>query len=240
MSDLDPFAAFPGDFDGRVRLFPLPELVLFPHALQPLHIFEPRYCEMLEEALATDQLITLATLCPGWHEPVTGQPAISPHVCIGHIATHAPTDDDRHNILLVGLQRARIIEEIGDTGRPFRSAHVELIEDYYPATGTQLRHDLKKKLLDAFRSFIPDVADMQKNLHALMASQMQLGTIVDIISFTLQLPTEAKLELLGEGNVDVRAKHLLQFLQLRADDQPPKQAGNTSQGPQFPPSFSEN
>ena len=56
----------PTDFDGIVRLFPLPNLVMFPHVIQALHIFEPRYCEMLSEALESDHLITMAVLEPGW------------------------------------------------------------------------------------------------------------------------------------------------------------------------------
>ena len=49
MGDLEDLVRLPDDFDGHVRLFPLPSMVLFPHAMQPLHIFEPRYCEMLNE-----------------------------------------------------------------------------------------------------------------------------------------------------------------------------------------------
>jgi ATP-dependent Lon protease len=50
MDNLEEITRLPDDFDGQVRLFPLPELVLFPHALQPVHIFEPRYCELLLDA----------------------------------------------------------------------------------------------------------------------------------------------------------------------------------------------
>ena len=65
MDEMDAVTRLPDDFDGRVRLFPLPELVLFPHAMQPLHIFEPRYCEMLGEAMAGDHLIAMSTLTGG-------------------------------------------------------------------------------------------------------------------------------------------------------------------------------
>ncbi len=47
---------------GRARLFPLPDLVMFPHVMQPLHIFEPRYREMLNEALDSDGLIAMSIL----------------------------------------------------------------------------------------------------------------------------------------------------------------------------------
>ena len=52
----------PDEFSGQVRLFPLPNLVLFPHVIQPLRVFEPRYVDLLHDALATDRLITMALL----------------------------------------------------------------------------------------------------------------------------------------------------------------------------------
>src|SRR5262245_53587958 len=53
-------------FSGRIPLFPLPNLVLFPHILQPLHIFEPRYRKMVADALTSERLLALALLKPGW------------------------------------------------------------------------------------------------------------------------------------------------------------------------------
>ena len=52
MSESDNFSFSPRDFSGIARLFPLPNLVLFPHVMQPLHIFEPRYCDLMREAMA--------------------------------------------------------------------------------------------------------------------------------------------------------------------------------------------
>ena len=70
-------------FAGTARLFPLPNLVLFPHVMQPLHIFEPRYREMTADALATDRLIALALLQPGWEADYDGKPAVYPVACLG-------------------------------------------------------------------------------------------------------------------------------------------------------------
>ena len=62
MTEIQGSADWPQDFCGTVRLFPLPNLVLFPNVLQPLHIFEPRYCDMLAEAMSSDRLIAMAFL----------------------------------------------------------------------------------------------------------------------------------------------------------------------------------
>jgi ATP-dependent Lon protease len=239
MSDLEHFTELPADFDGRVRLFPLPDLVVFPNAMQPLHIFEPRYCEMLDEALAGDRLIAMATLAEGWQSHWQGPPEIARHVCICRIVSHAPTDDDRHNLLVVGLRRGRIIEEL-ETGQSFRSAQVEVLDDLYPVDGNAERAGLKRELLDAFRELIPDLAEVQKNLHELMQSQMRLGPVTDIIGFTMQFDGAQKMALLAECNVDSRARLLIEILRGRVAElavdggpEPPRR------GP-FPPPFSLN
>lgn len=239
MTDLEQFTELPSDFDGRVRLFPLPDLVVFPNAMQPLHIFEPRYCEMLEEALSTDRLIAMATLSAGWQQALGPQPPIDSNVCICRIVSHAPTDDDRHNILIVGLRRAKITSE-EPTNRPFRTANVDVVDDIYPISGAAGRPDLKRKLLNAFRDLIPDVADVQKNLHELMASQMRLGAVTDIIGFTMQFDGSAKLALLGECDVDRRAELLIDILEKRASEPESVQSIALPHGGQFPPPFSVN
>ena len=83
------------DFGGRVRVFPLPNLVLFPHVMQPLHIFEPRYRELLEDALAGDRLIAMALLAPGWENDLRGPSAAVSH---GLPGTHhqLPSPGKRH------------------------------------------------------------------------------------------------------------------------------------------------
>src|SRR5204863_9636969 len=90
-------------FKGTARLFPLPNVVLFPHVVQPLHIFEPRYRQMTADALAGDQLIAPALLRPGWEGDYEGRPATYPVVCVGKIVSEQQLPDGRFNILLRGL-----------------------------------------------------------------------------------------------------------------------------------------
>jgi Lon protease-like protein len=90
----------PTSFSGVARLFPLPNLVLFPHVMQPLHIFEPRYRAMVEEAVAGDHLITLATFSPGWEKGYEGRPPLKPIACLSRIRTHATRSAKRFGRLL--------------------------------------------------------------------------------------------------------------------------------------------
>ena len=110
-----------------IPIFPLPNVVLFPNVFLPLHIFEPRYREMTEEALAGDRLIGMTLLRPGWEEDDEGRPAVFDVGCAG-VITHADRlPDGRFNIVLRGLAKFRITSE--QTGRAFRIANVESLPE---------------------------------------------------------------------------------------------------------------
>lgn len=252
MDPLDDVTQLPDDFDGRVRLFPLPDLVLFPHAMQPLHIFEPRYCEMLSEAIASDGLIAMATVDPmglsaassesSVAEHGSGRVPINPTICIGKIVSHSELEDDRHNVLLVGIRRARVRSEL-DTGRSFRMADVDVNDDVYPPAGAVGRLALKGRLLEAFGRVIPSTESVQKNLYELMAGQMSLGPITDIISYMMPFETGHKLRMLAMANVDKRAEQLIRFLdsgEVTIDSMSVQSDTGGPERPTFPPPFSLN
>src|SRR3954447_10843753 len=90
-------------FSGLARLFPLPNLVLFPHVVQPMHIFEPRYRQMTAESLAGDRLIAVVLLQPGWEEHYDDRPALHAVGCLGRIVAEERQADGRYNLLLRGL-----------------------------------------------------------------------------------------------------------------------------------------
>ena len=249
MDNLDGVTRLPDDFSGRVRLFPLPELVVFPHAMQPLHIFEPRYCEMLAESMATDQLIAMATIdtdavdAGDVPQILSGDatPPLASTVCIGKIVSHSEMEDDRHNILLVGIRRARIRTEL-KLDRSFRMADIVVIDDVYPAQGSGTRNGLKGKLLDAFGHVVPKTQSVQKNLYELMAGSMTLGPITDIIAYMMPFSRQAKLDLLAMANVDRRAEMVIDLLgegnfELAIGDEA---SGPSEGGKPFPPPFSLN
>ena len=105
-----------------IRLFPLPNVVLFPGMALSLHIFEPRYRQMVADALEGDRMIGMTLLQEGWEEEERGCPPIYSIGCLGRIAQEQRLDDGRFNILLEGVCTFEIREEIG--GRPYREAWV--------------------------------------------------------------------------------------------------------------------
>jgi len=233
MSEFDELQ-LPSDFSGTARLFPLPNFVMFPGAIKALHIFESRYCEMLVDAMAGDRLIAMSLLEPGWEVDYDGVPTVAPVVCIGRVATHAPIQDGKHNILLAGLCRAKIKCEPPVT-HAFRTAEVELLHDEYPTGNTQRRTELRRELVDVFRKQMPKSTEVQKQFEQLLASQLPLGSLTDIVAFTVDLHVEVKQQLLSSSNVDRRAEMLVRHLQMLN-----KSRENSTASESFPPKFSAN
>jgi Lon protease-like protein len=153
----------------EIPIFPLPNVVLFPSALLPLHIFEPRYRALVADALESERLIGMVMLRPGWEAHYDQAPDVYPIGCAGFI-THADRlPDGRFNIMLRGMEKFRILDE-----RParagverYRIAHIESINEAKSATtpaSHAARHRLEKllarKLQKNDRDFIPkDVPD---------------------------------------------------------------------------------
>jgi ATP-dependent Lon protease len=221
-------------FSGVARLFPLPDLVMFPHVMQPLHVFEPRYRELLNEALDSDGLIAMSVLAPGWEADYDGRPEILPHVCLGKVVTHQRLPDGRYNIMLLGSRRARILRELAPE-RSFRLAEIELIEDFYPFEGADDRNLVQLELSERFQMALPLPEGVKATapVKELLSSDIPLGVLTDLVSFALPLKQAFKLELLAEADVDSRARMLLRS--LAGHRQTPANIGAD-----FPPRFSRN
>jgi len=108
-------------------IFPLPNVVLFPNVFLPLHIFEPRYRQMVADALASDRLIGMVLLKPGWEHEYEGRPPVYPIGCSGVITHVDKLPDGRYNIVLRGVERFRILGE--EHQRPYRFASVETVSE---------------------------------------------------------------------------------------------------------------
>jgi len=227
-TDEDPFD--PQEFAGIARLFPLPNLVLFPHVVQPLHIFEPRYRALMEAALATDQLITMALLKPGWEPHYEQRPPLYEMACVGKITAHHKLPDGRYNLLLAGVSRARIVRELPPE-RAFREARVELCFDRPAAPGAASAR-LQRSLLDRFRELLPNLPQVREQLLRLLDDEIPLGSLTDIVSFALRLAPEHKQALLEELDAERRAGVLLALLD--------RSATGRGGAERFPPDFSAN
>jgi Lon protease-like protein len=220
------------EFSGVVRLFPLPNVVLFPFLVQPLHVFEPRYRQMTTDALAADRLIALALLRPGWEADYDGKPAIFPIVCLGRIVSDQRLPDGRFNIQLRGLSRARILQEV-DNGKLYRSARVELVKDRMPNPDSA--NQFRERLLEVVPAWCKEQGPSAEIFRKVIQTNLPLGIICDVLGYGLPLAIELKQQLLEELQVAKRVRKLLRYLESTAAPEvlPPPQHP-------FPPEFSNN
>ena len=109
------------DLPGTIPVFPLPRALLLPRSRLPLHIFEPRYLQMLEDALKSrDRLIGMVQ-----PNPVRGEKGDALHMigCAGRVTQFSETEDGRYMITLTGISRFRVRDEV--TGfSPYRKCEV--------------------------------------------------------------------------------------------------------------------
>jgi Lon protease-like protein len=220
-------------FSGVARLFPLPNLVLFPHVVQPLHIFEPRYRQLTADALVGDRLLAITLLQPGWERDYEGRPALHPVACLGRIVADQRLADGRYNLLLRGLGRIRIEQE-RDTGKLYRTADVTLLTDQALPT-TAEEQILRKRLAGVLPSWIGAHPAFAEQFRTLLESNLPLSALCDVFTFALPLEMEFKQQLLETLNVEERVRRLLRHLAAHA---PAMEAAGADRP--FPPGFSTN
>ena len=113
----------------KLPMFPLPEVHLFPGAILPLHVFEPRYLALVDQVLERpDNSIAIATLRPGFESDYEGKPPIYPTMGVGSVIAAEKKSDGRWNLLVRGALRVHLVEEL-QTSELFREIAVERLED---------------------------------------------------------------------------------------------------------------
>ena len=229
MSD-EPLAFSPDQFSGVARVFPLPNLVMFPHVMQALHVFEPRYRALFEEAIEGDRLVAVGVLAKGWGGDYEGRPPLRSTACLCRIATHQRTKEGTYNALVLGVRRIRLVHELPPK-KLFRLVESELLDEVEPDADTDAAAALQQELLAAFKQSMPQIPNAYEQLDELLGSQITLGMLADIVSYTVDLGMEVKVKLLAECDVVRRTRLLLDALASR----PTAVATRV-----FPPDFSIN
>ncbi|MER3415530.1 MAG: peptidase S16 [Gemmataceae bacterium] len=205
---MDQDNAVPSSFTGVVRLFPLSDYVLLPRAVQPLHIFEPRYRQMTAHALADDHLLCLVTLRPRESFATLGYPPISRIGCLARIIVHQQIPDGRYFLVVRGLCRVRIEREI-TSPYLYRMAQTSVVADTTIPPPTPM-HRRIERLLDE-RLLCNRTA--RRQLQQILQDDLPLGDLVDLLGFVLPLPAEKKLALLEQSDPVQRAELLVTLLE---------------------------
>lgn len=220
-------------FEGTARLFPLPDFVMMPHVLKAFHIFEPRYRELVNDALSKDKLIGLVLPRQGWEKDYEGTFPIHTVGCLTSIHEYEKLEDGRYNIVLRGLCRIELEHELL-THTLYRQAQVKLQPDPHLMDELKLREQLEMDVLP----WLSQEGEGRAQFIKLMHSPAPLGTIVDVVSFALPIPPDWKQQLLEIYHVPDRVRRLCDLLLSVKPFQHPE---NASPGPRRnPPDFSTN
>lgn len=180
-------------FSGLVPVFPLPNLVFFPDALLPLHVFEPRYRALLAAARGSENLIAVATLLPGWEKDAEGSPAFHPLATVGRILRTHEYPDGRSDILLLGLERVRLEEEF--TEQPFRLAHAATVPDAALPDDDPDLDESVRRLLVAYE-YALQVGQRGSSPLAARGDRVSRETAIHTVCQNLEVPTFARLRAL--------------------------------------------
>jgi Lon protease-like protein len=199
----------PGEALGTVPLFPLPNVVLLPRAVLPLHIFEERYKAMVANALNGDKRLAIALLLPGWEKAYSGQPKINPIVCVGTIISHEKLPDGKYNLLLQGSLRARVMREVQKY--PYRIADLESLPE---SSVMEIDMSNERRRLISVLSNDPfcNMPVCRKFLE-LLSGSLRTGEIADLIAYNLLEDLDFKQQLLGETDPRRRAGRVVAALE---------------------------
>ena len=190
-----------------IPVFPLPNVVLFPQVMLPLHIFEPRYRQMVRDTRDKERpMIGMALLRGNWQDNYEGNPDVFPVGCAGEMVRVAPMPDGRYNILLQGFRRYRIQEEF--FAKSYREAKVEWDEQ----TDDSLEANQREQLCNLLNRYLPKNENVQKFL---ADPTTEDAFFVNFFAFHLDFLPIEKQSLLEAESLRARVQQLCDILDFK-------------------------
>jgi Lon protease-like protein len=194
---------------AELPLFPLPEVVLFPHAVMPLHVFEPRYRRMLADCLATHSALAIAHIVEGLDE--WGQPRISPISGGGVVLRHQPLPGGRSNILVLGRARVRLEELAPSADIPYRRARAEIVT----SDDGRVSDTDKMALVGMAMSFVTEVRRHDPGFGFSLPSDLGAADVADACACQLVAAGDARQEILEELDPSSRVERVTHQLAIQ-------------------------
>ena len=190
----------------------LPDVTLFPNALLPLFIFEPRYRAMLDEALGTGRMLAMAM-------PRDEQESEVESVAgVGLVRACVRNDDGTSNLILQGVSRARFTgwEQI----EPYRIARIEPLASSQgeSASESRVKEDLEWKVTQLHAlcaRFKEQGIELPSQFEVYLNQITNIGVITDLVASTLVADPTVRQELLKELEIPKRLEKLLVGLRLQ-------------------------
>lgn len=201
------------NFGRPMPLFPLGTTALMPHQALQLRVFEPRYRQMVEQALDGPGQIVMATFAgTRWMQEYHARPPLRPAVCVGQIEQHARMPDGNYIVRLRGICRARILQEMAPAdGVLFRQALLEPVgidqpdEDALQPFRERFSQALSSAPLNALR-------DAEQIVEHLDGDQVPSSAMIEMLGLTFMTESEQRYRLLEVGDPARRAQIITEHL----------------------------
>lgn len=182
-------------------LFPLPNIVFFPHTRLPLHVFEPRYRQMVQDAMESEERFGIVLLRPGWETDYFGAPPVYDCGTVGTIEQAVPLEDGRYNIVVRGDSRFRIVEEVSRV--PYRTARVVAEPDLAPRpTEAYAQRQWLAEVSRQYLEYLPDQTSVPE------IETVGLDALANALIMSLNLDMEEKQKLLEQRDILARAEQI--------------------------------
>jgi Lon protease-like protein len=185
---------------GEMPIFPLTQIVLFPHALLPLHVFEPRYRALLKDCLATHKVMAMALITDPFHATASGEPPIAQIAGAGIIVEHQMLPDGRSTLLLHGQARVRV-EELPFVP-PYRRARATLLVE----PDVDVSSADRTALFTSAAAFSAEVRKQNPRFSFRMPEHVSAGALADYCAHHLIIDTLTRQALLEELDARERVR----------------------------------
>lgn len=194
---------------GALPLFPLPQAVLFPGAVLPLHVFEPRYKAMIRDCLASHRTLSVVQIVDPETLDEHGHPVIASVAGVGTIVDHAELSEGRYNILVRGRARVRL-EELPFVP-PYRTARATVLE----TDETEAPERDVTALVSNATSFVALVRERDRDFDFRLPKGAPPGVIADICAHHLIIDAAERQEVLETLNLTERILRVTEALALQ-------------------------
>jgi Lon protease-like protein len=191
-------------------VFPLPDLVFFPGTLLPLHIFEPRYREMIADVVAGELPLAVVRIRPGHEGAAAGQPPIVDVAGVGVLMSSDRLPDGRYNVMVRGMARVRVVAE-HPRRRSYREVRAQILPDTRTSRPETLApsHTALVALIDQLAGQMPDGGD---NLRQLARAMSTPAACVDVVASAIVRDPDARQMLLELLDPADRLDQVLAYL----------------------------
>jgi Lon protease-like protein len=194
----------------RIPIFPLPDTVFFPGTVLPLHVFEPRYRQLVAEHLEGQRVMGVVLLQPGWQEDYHGAPSCYSVGCAGAMEDVVKLPDGRYTLKVTGQWKIEVLGYVRT--EPYRMAEVRELGEREPEESLVAVQQAKVRLLGAYASLASALEGRPSNPFT-FDSSLEYGRIVNLACMHLGIAAEEKQRLLELHDVEERGRRIIRMLE---------------------------